>query len=236
MKLSSSSRPARSEPARTGTWRASGHLGVAVVALSVALGALGGLGSATGCAHDAKPVAQPDDQAPALPPASGTPIGYLIDTSELKLSDDQLAKLKVIDDDLATKLMYVESMQRSASEPEPAKERSRGRAGFGASTGDSGMGEWTPNAPVSGDKPVYGSSGAPQPTSGDDKAATLERVPKARASVVRTAIARALAVLDAGQSKLARQVLKDRGVDPDTGRFEATGEPGRSRGSADGGN
>jgi hypothetical protein len=221
-------------------WRAGGRKRVAVVALSLVLRALGGLGSATGCAHDAKPVAQPDDQAtappPALPPASGTPIGYLIDASELKLSDDQLAKLKVIDDDLATKLMYVESMQRSAGEPEPAKERSRGRAGFGASIGDTGMGEWTPNTPVTGDKPVYGKSGDPQPASGDDRAATLERVPKARASVVRTAIARALAVLDAGQNKIARQVLKDRGVDPDTGRFEATGEPGRSRGSADGGN
>jgi hypothetical protein len=49
---------------------------------------------------------------------------------------------------------------------------------------------------------------------------------------VRTAIARALALLDAGQNKVARQLLKDRGIDPDTGRFEATGEPGAARGSS----
>lgn len=198
-------------------------------ALVVALAALGGFGA--GCSHEARPVIQPDDQPlpPALPPASGTPIGYLVDAGELKLSDDQLARLKVIDDDLATQLMYVESMQRNASaEPQP-NEHSRGRVGFGAARETNGLAEGIVTAPAPDSPALNPSAGGGSAT--ETPADILKRVPEVRASVVRNAIARALAVLDAGQKKIARKVLKDRGVDPDTGRFEAAGEPGRSRGS-----
>jgi len=227
MKLSSQPLLASSGSGPTRTRRAIGRFTL----LAVAIGALGGFAAGAGCSRDAKPVLEPADPAtpppPALPPASGTPLGYVIDASELKLSDDQLAKLKVIDDDLATKLMYVETMQRSASEPEPKPDNSRSRTGFGVQTSNDKLSdgvEMTPTPPVA-------SAGAGNGSSSEDRAAALKRVPEVRAQVVRNAIARALAVLDAEQKKLARQVLKDRGVDPDTGRFEASGEPGATRGS-----
>jgi hypothetical protein len=225
MRLFSWSALTSSGSGRTPTHRAIGRF----LFLVVAVGALGGLGAVAGCSHDARPV-QPQDPAappPALPPASGTPIGYLVEAGELKLSDDQVTKLKAIDDNLATQLMYVENMQRNAAEP-PPKDDSRGRTGFGVSTANNTIAEGIETAPP----PTISSSGTGGGSSSEDRAATLKRVPEVRASVVRTAIAHALAVLDAGQQKLARQLLKDRGVDPDTGRFEATGEPGAARGSA----
>ena len=165
-------------------------------------------------------------------PASGTPIGYLFDAGELKLTDDQLAKLKVIDDDLATKLMYVETMQRNASAEPETNEHSRGRSQFGVTSESNVLNDGITTAPApAGNAP---SSPAAQREARDKNADTLKRIPEVRAGVVRQAIARALAVLDAGQNKLARQVLKDRGVDPDTGRFEAKGEPGRVPGSGSG--
>jgi len=60
-----------------------------------------------GCGHDAKPAMQPDDHPP-LPPASGTPIGYLIDATELHLRDDQLTQLKEIDTSLAARLDVID--------------------------------------------------------------------------------------------------------------------------------
>jgi hypothetical protein len=206
------------------------RLATGLAAVLVVTGAaLGGFGA--GCSHEVRPVAQPDDQPPppALPPASGTPIGYLVDAGELKLNDDQLAKLKLIDDDLATKLMYVESMQRSASAEPDTNEHSRGRVGFGITSENNGLADGVATAPAP-DSPALSPTAGGGPAR-ETNADILKRVPQARASVVRAAIARALAVLDAGQKKIARQVLKERGVDPDTGRFEAAGEPGRSRGS-----
>src|SRR5262244_4211750 len=77
-----------------------------------------------GCSHDPKPTVVEPAGPPPLPPASGTPIGYLVDDAgELKLSDDQLAKLKAIDDDLAAKLAVLDAQLRgdapssSASHP-----------------------------------------------------------------------------------------------------------------------
>jgi hypothetical protein len=72
---------------------------------------------------------------------------------------------------------------------------------------------------------VIGGGGLPPGTAADN-AAILKRVPEVRAFDVRSAVARALALLDPAQQKIARQVLVDRGVDPDTGRTEAQGEPG----------
>src|SRR5262245_20379105 len=95
---------------RSGVRRAVG-LAVAIVAGGAAAVIAPGLG----CSHDAKPVVEPDEHPP-LPPASGTPIGYLVDdAAELKLSDDQLGKLKAIDDDLAGKLAALDGQLRGPS-------------------------------------------------------------------------------------------------------------------------
>ena len=181
------------------------------------------------CGGSSAPAPHDPADRPPLPPASGTPIGYLIDAGELKLSDDQVAKLKVIDDDLATKLAHIDGVQRAASEPE-VKDDSRGRAEFGVSTESNGMSDGVAATPTPVDR-TTANSGTGGGSSSEDRAATLKRVPEARAYAVRTAISRALALLDAGQQKLARRLLQDRGVDPDTGHFEATGEPGAARGS-----
>src|ERR1044071_4040482 len=95
--------------------------GLAAV-LAVALAVPGGLGFQLGCGHPAPrtpvdPVVEPDEHPP-LPPASGTPIGYLVDASaELKLSDSQLGKLQAINDDLAGKLATADAEMR----PEPVQ-------------------------------------------------------------------------------------------------------------------
>ena len=47
----------------------------------------------TGCHHDPVPAHPQPGELPPLPPASGTPIGYLIDSAtDLKLRDDQLKR------------------------------------------------------------------------------------------------------------------------------------------------
>ncbi|HEX8115353.1 MAG TPA: hypothetical protein VF516_46825, partial [Kofleriaceae bacterium] len=69
-----------------------------------------------GCSHDPKPAVVDPAGPPPLPPASGTPIGYLVDDAgELKLSDDQLAKLKVIDEELAAKLATLDAQLHGPS-------------------------------------------------------------------------------------------------------------------------
>jgi len=207
---------------------------VRLTILVVTLAALGGFGLGVGCSRDAKPVAQParsDDPPPPLPPASGTPIGYLVEDARLKLSDDQLTKLKAIDGELAVKLSYLDTVLRNTgSGTEPAKEeKSRGGIGFSASAERDVQHAGNVTVPDATSNGALG--GGPRPGAGEDNAAIRKRVPEVRAYDVRTAIARALALLDPEQQKLARQVLEDRGVDPDTGQFEAKGEPGPGRGS-----
>lgn len=111
-------------------------LGVAVSVVAAGVFALGV--PVLGCSHDARPVAQPAEPPP-LPPASGTPIGYLIDAHELELSEDQSTQLKAIDDDLAGHLAAIEASQRQPDPtpaPPPGKESNRGRGlGFRAGGG-----------------------------------------------------------------------------------------------------
>src|SRR5262245_8605026 len=128
--------------------------GLAAV-LAVALALPGGLGSQLGCSHPTPrepvdPVVEPDEHPP-LPPASGTPIGFLVDDAgELKLSDDQLSKLRAINDELATQLAIDEGDMK----PEPVeakKDDNKGRGlGFRAGGSQEGFGGYTggfPNAP-----------------------------------------------------------------------------------------
>jgi len=69
------------------------------------------------CHHDAPPPAEPAG-TPPLPPASGTPIGYLIDDArELKLDDNQVTKLRDIDTGLAAQLEVIDAQTRAATAP-----------------------------------------------------------------------------------------------------------------------
>src|SRR5262245_8499913 len=64
-------------------------------------------------------------EVPPLPPASGTAVGYLVDAStELKLRDEQLAKLKQIDASLAARNGEVDAQLRQLEKPVPEEELS----------------------------------------------------------------------------------------------------------------
>ena len=194
------------------------------------------IAAALGCGHDAKPVVQPDDHPP-LPPASGTPIGYLIDdAAELKLTDDQLTQLKTIDSELATKLDLVDSQHGGArpadpSQPQQGRRRGGGRRGGmgGGGMGGGGMGGGGMGGGGMGGRGMRGNrggsgagsgSGRPAPTPGASSRATEDR-----ATDVREALARAFQLLDPTQREIARRVLDDRGVDLDAGRSPGPQEP-----------
>lgn len=208
---------------------------------------LGGLGVGLGCSHEAKPVVAPDEHPP-LPPAS--PLGYLVDdASELKLSDDQLTKLHELDDALGAKLATYESELRNG-EPVPGSNAPPAPRGLSVRGGASGIN--SANDPMGGPTmgtPVAGTSmaGAPMPggpmhnnsnpgmitpptettrtyvVTGE----TVTRIHRARARDTREAIGSALALLDATQRVIARRVLTEHGVNPDTGEVsEASGVPG----------
>jgi hypothetical protein len=170
-----------------------------------------------GCGHDAKPAVQPDDHAP-LPP--GTPIGYLIDdASELQLRDDQVAKLKEIDSDLAARLDVLDARQHgpaaASSAPAAGGRHRGGRRGGGMRRGGAGGGS--------------GSAAArPAPSSAGTAAAASGKTEE-RADDVRAALEQAFAVLDPAQQPIAKRVLSDHGVDVDAGRPE----PGHSEAEPD---
>jgi hypothetical protein len=184
---------------------------------------LGGLAIGLGCSHEAKPVMAPDDHPP-LPPAS--PVGYLVDdSSELKLSDVQLGKLREIDDALGTRLASYESEMRNG-EPVPSNSApAKPSTNFGGGVSN------TQTNGQAGQNPVNGTSSATVPTSTTKTyvvtGETVTRIRRARASDTREAIGRALELLDATQRVIARRVLTDHGVNPDTGVVtEAAGVPG----------
>ncbi|HEY0481074.1 MAG TPA: hypothetical protein VGD37_26345 [Kofleriaceae bacterium] len=170
-----------------------------------------------GCSHDHPAVVQPDDHPP-LPPASGTPIGYLVDDAgELALRDDQLSQLKAIDDDLAARLAVLDGDVRgasaapAASASAPTAGRRRGGGGGRRGGGRRGM---------AGGGGSGGAAPGPRPTGGasPDRA---NRAIEERAADVRGAIDKALGLLDVGQRIIARRVLADHGVDLDAGRPQA---------------
>jgi hypothetical protein len=180
---------------------------------------------------------QPDDHPP-LPPASGTPIGYLIDdASELALRDDQLTKLKAIDDELSDRLAVLDSQQRGvrprAADPAQSGRRRGGRrggggmggAGGGAGMGGAGTGGRGGRGGGRRGNPGAGSgSGSGSAAAGG---ADAGRVSNERATDVREALKRAMALLDPHQREIATRVLSDHGVDLDPDHpGETEGEPG----------
>jgi hypothetical protein len=182
--------------------------------------ALGAPGLNLGCSHAARqpvPSVVPSDERPPLPPASGTPIGHLVDdASGLKLSDDQLSKLKAIDNDLAGQLAVDDSELRPdpvASSPREEKPRGLGfrAGGMGTDRTSAEVGAF-PGAPSGGNAGDGASSGQTI-----IPAATVGHVYQQRAHHVRDAIRRALGLLDSAQQAIARRVLTEHGVDLDTG-------------------
>jgi hypothetical protein len=166
-------------------------------------------------------------ERPPLPPASGSPIGHLVDdAAELALRDDQIARLKQIDDELGAKLAEHETELRSwepVGSTQPDAPRGLGfHAGGGTATVDQRglpMGSFPANGGATG------FPGGEPPKQLAIRGETVDRVDRDRDRDTRDAIQRALAVLDVAQRVIARRVLRDHGVDPDTGAT-TSGQPG----------
>lgn len=209
--------------------------GVLVAALGSA--ALAAAAPGLGCRHEPAPAAVQPGETPPLPPASGTPIGFLVDDAgELALSDDQLARLKAIDDDLASRLAALDGVVRNIqTAPPPAKDDGKGRGlGFRAGGGrldrgsqvSGGMETFPGSSGGSGGAggaagaaggTVAAGDGAARARAAADNATVLDHAADQRTHELRSAIARALAVLDRRQQQIARRVLAEHGIDPDTG-------------------
>ena len=85
---------------------------------------LTGLLLAAGCHHEPKIMTPKEGELPPLPPASGTAVGYLVDSAtQLKLDDGQLKKLKEIDESLAARNDALDTQLRAIERPdeEPAQ-------------------------------------------------------------------------------------------------------------------
>ena len=150
------------------------------------------------CSHDAKPAAQAQDPPP-LPAASGTPIGYLIDSATgLSLSDDQLTKLRAIDARLSAELDAIDKQtqhpQTSSGDGQQAQNPMGRHRGGGHRHQRAGAGSGS-NAPPMVDKD------AGTRASGD------------RTADVKAAIDEAFELFDDTQREQAHKVLSEHGVD-----------------------
>ena len=76
---------------------------------------------------DPPPMQPKEGELPPLPPASGTPVGYLIDNaSTLELRGDQLEKLKDIDKSLSARDDAIDTQLRLIEKPEEDPQGEKG--------------------------------------------------------------------------------------------------------------
>lgn len=131
-------------------------------------------------------------EVPPLPPASGTAVGYLVDSAgELALRDDQLTKLKQIDASLAAENGQIDAQLRQIEKPAPEEQLS-------------------PQAQKAGEKPArYNNApGASTITTNDS-----QKLRKLRDQNDSDALKKAFALLDPDQLTKAKRILTDRGVE-----------------------
>lgn len=146
------------------------------------------LAGAGGCHHDPKPMNPAPGDLPPLPPASGTPVGYLIDNaSQLALDDTQIARLKEIDNSLAARNDGIDTQLREIEKPEEEEPPAK-------------------NAPP---RPPRNMAPGATPIHTTADAGKLHAAKDANNQ---DALTKAFAVLDAKQQATARKLLDDRGV------------------------
>jgi hypothetical protein len=127
---------------------------------------------------------------PPLPPASGTPIGYLIDSAgDLHLRDDQMSKLKELDTSLAAEDDEIDTQLRQIEKPDTEGEEVQ-------------KGQTTPP------KRHNHAPGAMVKTTGD-----AGKLHERRKANDKSALGKAFTFLDADQQTTARRILADRGVE-----------------------
>lgn len=142
----------------------------------------------TACRKNVDPEPEHAQEAPPLPPASGTPVGYLIDNaSQLSLREDQLAKLQDIDRSLSARDDEIETQIRLIEKPED-----------------------DPEVPKGAPPPRHNNAPGAQVKTTPDAAKLRE----ARKSGDDDALRKAFALLDPPQQTAARKLLEERGITP----------------------
>jgi hypothetical protein len=180
---------------------------------------------AVACHHDdPAPKMEPGEVAP-LPPASGTPIGILIDEAgALTLRDDQLEKLHQIDDSLTARNDVLDTEIRADSKPAESSQPAQpmGRRGRRGGMGGGGMGGGGMGGGGMGGGGMGGGGGGGHHRgngSGSGSNAPVRTGPSVaklqseRDANSRDALAKAFGVLDDGQRTKARKLLLDKGID-----------------------
>ncbi|MEO8845846.1 MAG: hypothetical protein ABI591_07535 [Kofleriaceae bacterium] len=149
------------------------------------------------CHSEPQPVHPAPGETPPLPPASGTPVGYLIDSSsDLKLRDDQLQKLQQIDGSLAARNADIDVQLRQIEKPEEEE-------------------HLTPTEVKAGQKPQRKNHAPGSGMTTNADAAKLHEIHNAND---KDALKQAWALLDPDQKIIAKKILDDRGIEvPGTG-------------------
>ena len=143
-----------------------------------------------GCHHEPKPMTPKEGELPPLPPASGTPVGYLLDNaSQLKLRDNQIEELRKIDASLSARNDSIETQLREIEKPEEEPEAK----------------------PKAGDPPPKPKNWAPGATAVHTTSDT-GKLREAKAENNKDALKRAFALRDPDQQATARRLLDDRGI------------------------
>jgi hypothetical protein len=142
----------------------------------------------TACRKQIDPEPEHPQEAPPLPPASGTPVGYLVDNAgPLNLREDQLAKLQDIDRSLSARDDELETQIRIIEKPAE-----------------------DPEAPPGAPPPRHNNAPGAQVKTTPDAAKLRE----ARRSADDDALRKAFAILDPAQQTAARKLLEDHGFTP----------------------
>jgi len=143
------------------------------------------------CHYNEPPAAKPGD-LPPLPPASGTPIGYLIDSAaDLKLRDEQLTQLQALDSSLAAEDADIDVQLRQIEKPEDEEQQ-------------------TPAEIKAHEKKMRHNMA---PGVGIQTNADAGKLHEIRAQNDKQALGKAWAVLDKTQQASAKKILEDRGVE-----------------------
>jgi hypothetical protein len=142
----------------------------------------------TACRHtDDQPTMHPQESdVPPLPPSSGTPVGYLVDNAaQLDLRDDQITKLKQIDQSLSARDAEIDTQLRMIEKPADDPEAAPG----------------TP-------PPRHNNAPGAQIKTTPDAAKLHDQ----RNTNDREALVEAFALLDPPQQATARKLLEERGI------------------------
>lgn len=140
-----------------------------------------------GCAPDATPVLEPGEKPP-LPPSSGTPVGYLLDSaSSLELTPEQIAELEQIDTSLSARNESIATQLREIERPEQ-------------------QGPVDPKAPPP-PPPNMAPGAQPIRTTPD-----AQKLHAARDANTKAALEKAFTLLQPTQQEAARKLLSERGI------------------------